>query len=250
MTVTPATTTTTQLHLATPAPSHPYEGMALGLVSAQSFPAVVGIADMMLKSAGVHLVGYEKTGSGYCTAVVRGDIASVRLAVQAGIEAAETFGQHVSSLVLPRPSADLERVLPISPTMAVLARLGTPDPENGQAVGLLETRGFPALVGAADAMLKAADVHLVGYDQTGGGLCTVIIRGRVADVTIAIDAGMEAANRIGELHAIMVIPRPLEDLVHTLPQKSDALQESPPLRLPLVMPQREAAWVDVVAQEG
>lgn len=249
MTVAPATTTT-QLQLATPAPPHPYYGMALGLVSAQSLPALVGIADMMLKSAGVHLVGYEKTGSGYCTAVVRGDIASVRLAVQAGIEAAETFGQHVSSLILPRPAEDLERVLPISPSLALLARLGTPDPDNGQAVGLLETRGFPALVGAADAMLKAADVHLVGYDHTGAGLCTVIIRGRLADVTMAIDAGMETAQRIGELHAIMVIPRPLEELVHTLPQAAAATPTTPPLRLPLVVPQRETVWVDVVAQEG
>ncbi|WP_445267991.1 carbon dioxide-concentrating mechanism protein [Synechococcus sp. C9] len=240
----------TQMNLGASRPAHPYQSMALGLVATQSFPALVGTADMMLKSAGVHLVGYEKTGGGYCTAVVRGDIASVRLAVQAGVETAEAFGQYVSSLVLPRPLANLELVLPISPSMAVLARLGTPDPEGGQAVGLLETRGFPALVGAADAMLKAADVHLVGYDQIGAGLCTVILRGRVADVTIAIDAGMEAASRIGELHAIMVIPRPLEDLVHTLPQTASPLQELQPLQLPLAMTQRVGELVEVVAQEG
>ncbi|MEN9215323.1 MAG: carbon dioxide-concentrating mechanism protein CcmK [Gloeomargarita sp. DG02_4_bins_56] len=134
--------------------------------------------------------------------------------------------------------------------MAVLARLGTPDPDGGQAVGLLETRGFPALVGAADAMLKAADVHLVGYDQIGAGLCTVILRGRVADVTIAIDAGMDAASRIGELHAIMVVPRPLEDLVHTLPQAADRLQELQPLNLPLAMTQRVGELVEVTVSEG
>ncbi len=250
MVTSPATQTQNQLALGTQPPVNPYESMALGLVSTQSFPALVGTADTMLKAAGVHLVGYEKTGGGYCTAVVRGDIASVRLAVQTGIETATAFGQYVSSLVVPRPLPDLERVLPISPSMAVLARLGTPDPERGQAVGLLETRGFPALVGAADAMLKAADVHLVGYDQLGAGLCTVILRGRVTDVTIAIDAGMEAASRIGELHAIMVIPRPLEDLVHTLPQTASPLQELQPLRLPLAMPQRVDEWVEVTAKEG
>ncbi|MEN9253830.1 MAG: hypothetical protein Q6K26_02970, partial [Gloeomargarita sp. SZTDM-1c_bins_89] len=69
-------------------------------------------------------------------------------------------------------------------------------------------------------------------------------------VTMAIDAGMETAQRIGELHAIMVIPRPLEELVHTLPQAAAATPTTPPLRLPLVVPQRETVWVDVVAQEG
>ena len=250
MPTSPATQTLTQVAVGTSSAAHPYQSMALGLVSTQSFPALVGTADMMLKSAGVHLVGYEKTGGGYCTAVVRGDIASVRLAVQAGVETATAFGQYVSSLVVPRPLPNLEQVLPISPSMAVLARLGTPDPERGQAVGLLETRGFPALVGGADAMLKAADVRLVGYDQLGAGLCTVILRGQVADVTIAIDAGMEAASRIGELHAIMVIPRPLEDLVHTLPQTASPLQELQPLRLPLTMNQRVEEWVEIAASEG
>ena len=61
-----------------------YRDMALGLVSTRSFPAIVGTADMMLKSANVSLVGYEKIGSGYCTAIVRGGISDVRLAVDAG----------------------------------------------------------------------------------------------------------------------------------------------------------------------
>ena len=73
----------------------PLKNTALGLVSTSSFPAIVGTADMMLKSAGVHLVGYEKIGSGQCTAIVRGGIADVRLAVEAGVQTAEQFGQLV-----------------------------------------------------------------------------------------------------------------------------------------------------------
>ena len=94
---------------------------ALGLVATHSFPAIVGTADMMLKSAGVTLVGYEKIGSGLCTAVVRGGIANVRLAVAAGVETAEKFGQLVSSSVIPRPLANLDVVLPISVRLADLS---------------------------------------------------------------------------------------------------------------------------------
>ncbi len=76
---------------------------ALGLVTTRSFPAIVGTADMRLKSSGVILVGYEKIGSGYCTAVVRGGIADVRLAVESGSKIAEKFGQLISHAVIPRP---------------------------------------------------------------------------------------------------------------------------------------------------
>lgn len=190
---------------------------ALGLVSTQSFPAIVGTADMMLKSAGVTLIGYEKTGGGYCTAVVRGRIADVRLAVEMGAETAEKFGELVSAVIIPRPLPNLEAVLPIGTRLAELALENSQSRLSNLAVGLLETRGFPAMVGAADAMLKSADVQLAAYEKTGAGLCTAIIRGSVADVVIAVEIGMQEAERIGELHAVMVIPRPLDDLEATLP---------------------------------
>ncbi len=98
---------------------------ALGLVSTLSFPAIVGTADMMLKSAGVHLVGYEKIGGGHCTAIVRGGIADVRLAVEAGVQTAEQFGQLVSSLVIPRPYPNLEVVLPITNRLSKLMEEGS-----------------------------------------------------------------------------------------------------------------------------
>ena len=91
---------------------------ALGMVSTRSFPAIVGTADMMLKSSSVRLVGYEKIGSGYCTAVVRGRIADVRIAVEEGAAVAEQFGQFISKSVISRPLANLEAVLPISGRLA------------------------------------------------------------------------------------------------------------------------------------
>jgi carbon dioxide concentrating mechanism protein CcmO len=206
---------------------------ALGLVSTKSFPAIVGTADMMLKSAGVHLVGYEKIGSGHCTAIVRGGIADVRLAVEAGVQTAEQFGQLVSSLVIARPFPNLDVVLPITNRLSKIMEEGGYSRLSNQAVGLVETRGFPAMVGACDAMLKAADVHLAAYEKIGAGLCTAIIRGSVANVAVAVEAGMYEAERIGELNAVMVIPRPLDELEQTLPLASCWIEERQPLKLPV-----------------
>ncbi|HIK38688.1 MAG TPA: carbon dioxide-concentrating mechanism protein [Geminocystis sp. M7585_C2015_104] len=209
---------------------------ALGLVSTYSFPALVGTADTMLKSAGVTLVGYEKIGGGYCTAIVRGNIADVRLAVEEGAKMAEEIGQLHSKLVIPRPMPNLEAVLPIGSRLLEIAqqKKGFSRLSNSP-MGLLETRGFPAMVGAADAMLKAADVQLAAYETIGAGLCTAIIRGTIANVAVAIEAGMEVAEKIGELHAVMVIPRLLEDLEAVLPianywlEKEEKEQPLPPL---------------------
>lgn len=181
------------------------------------------------------LIGYEKIGSGYCTAIVRGKIADVRLAVEEGAKTAEQFGQLISKLVIPRPLANLEAVFPIGSHLVEIARQQRGYSKlSNRSIGLLETRGFPAMVGAADAMLKSADVELTSYEATGGGLCTAIIRGTVSNVAIAIEAGMQEAERIGELNAVMVIPRLLEELEHTLPVASHWLEKGEPL--PILMP--------------
>lgn len=207
-----------------------FRDTALGLVSTQSFPALVGTADMMLKSADVTLVGYEKIGSGYCTAIVRGQIANVRLAVEEGARTAEQFGQLISKLVIARPMPNLEAIFPIGSRLAELAyeQRGYSRLSN-RAIGLVETRGFPAMVGAADAMLKSADVQLSAYETIGNGLCTAMIRGTISNVAVAVEAGMYEAERIGELNAVMVIPRLLEDLEQTLPIASYWLDKSEPL---------------------
>jgi carbon dioxide concentrating mechanism protein CcmO len=213
---------------------------AIGLISTRSFPAMVGTADMMIKSADVTLVGYEKIGGGYCTAVIRGRFPDVRLAVSAGAEIAEQMGELIYQSVISRPSPNLSAVLPISDRM--LAQVVGKSKLTNLAIGLLETRGFPPMVGAMDAMLKTADVHVSGYEKTGAGFCTAIIRGTVSNVTFALDAGMSVAESIGELRSIMVIPRPLEDLERTIPTASYWLEQAlvipeQPLALPLRLPQ-------------
>ncbi|WP_019505702.1 carbon dioxide-concentrating mechanism protein [Pleurocapsa sp. PCC 7319] len=227
---------------------HPFKDSALGLVSTTSFPAIVGTADMMLKSSEVTMVGYEKIGSGYCTAVVRGNIADVRLAVEEGAKTAEKFGQLASKLVIARPMPNLEAIFPIGSHLVELTqkRRGYSRLSN-RSIGLLETRGFPAMVGGADAMLKSADVQLSSYEKIGDGLCTAIIRGSIANVAIAIEAGMQEAERIGELHAVMIIPRLLEDLEHTLPVASYWMDEQEPLPvlLPKEVKQKEKELVEL-----
>ncbi len=83
---------------------------------------------------------------------------------------------------------------------------------NGEAIGLIETRGLVAQVEASDAMLKAANVVLVGQIQIGGGLVTTIVKGDVGSVRAAVDAGAAAASRVGELISAHVIPRPAPGL--------------------------------------
>jgi carbon dioxide concentrating mechanism protein CcmO len=224
---------------------HQWQDTALGLVSTQSFPAIVGIADTMLKSATVALIGYEKIGGGYCTAIVRGRTADVRLAVRSGVEMAEQFGQKATSLVVPRPLPNLEAVLPISGRLSQLAQ-GSKSQLSHFAIGLLETRGFPAMVGAADAMLKAADVYLAAHEKIGSGLCTAIIRGTVANVAVAVDAGMHEAERIGELTAVMVIPRPLDDLEQTLPIASCWIET--PMEIPLKITEKVQETEELLIQ--
>jgi len=87
----------------------------------------------------------------------------------------------------------------------------------GSAIGFIETRGLTAALEASDAMLKTAHVELVGMEKIGSGLVTVIVRGEVGAVKAATEAGSEAAQSLGELVSVHVIPRPHEDVKVILP---------------------------------
>ena len=86
-----------------------------------------------------------------------------------------------------------------------------------EALGMIETKGFIGMVEAADAMVKAAKVELVGYEKVGGGYVTAIVRGDVAAVKAATEAGARGAERVGELVAVHVIPRPHVNIDLVLP---------------------------------
>ncbi len=87
----------------------------------------------------------------------------------------------------------------------------------GEALGMIETRGLVGAIEAADAMVKAANVDLVGKEQIGGGFVTVLVRGDVGAVKAATDAGAAAARKVGELLSVHVIPRPHDELNKILP---------------------------------
>src|SRR5438309_9124636 len=156
---------------------------ALGMIECKGFVALVEASDAMLKAANVDLVGWDKIGSGLVTAFVAGDVAAVKAAVDAGAAAASRIGEVVSVQVIPRPHEDLTGVLSF-------------------------TKGLVGMIEATDAMLKAANVTLVGRIGIGAAFITTMVRGDVGSVRAAVEAGAESASRVGELVSAHVIPRP------------------------------------------
>ncbi|GEP24221.1 MAG: BMC domain-containing protein [Lentilactobacillus diolivorans] len=95
-----------------------------------------------------------------------------------------------------------------------------------EALGLIETEGLVANIEAADAMVKAANVHLIGQEKIGHGLVTVMVRGDVGAVKAAVDAGVSAAENIGDVVSNYVIPRPHTDVEGILPNPKDLGQDA------------------------
>ena len=93
---------------------------------------------------------------------------------------------------------------------------------NLEALGMIETKGLVPLIEASDAMLKAANVTLLGWMKIGSGMVTALVVGDVAAVKAAIDAGSTAASRVGEVVGVQVIPRPHGDLAAILPKQPTA----------------------------
>ncbi|HOE28176.1 MAG TPA: BMC domain-containing protein [bacterium] len=94
-----------------------------------------------------------------------------------------------------------------------------------EALGMIETRGFAAMVEAADAMVKAAKVELVSYEKIGGGYVTAIVRGDVAAVRAATEAGARGAEKVGELVSVHIIPRPHVNVDAVLPLGRSAAKD-------------------------
>ncbi|MFN7803289.1 MAG: BMC domain-containing protein [Planctomycetaceae bacterium] len=91
-----------------------------------------------------------------------------------------------------------------------------------EALGMIETKGLIALIEASDAMLKSANVTIVGWEKVGSGMVTVFVVGDVAAVKAAVDAGASAASKVGEVISVQVIPRPHEELSAVLPKPGKA----------------------------
>jgi microcompartment protein CcmL/EutN len=204
---------------------------ALGFVETPGFSITAMVADEALKAADVRLLGIETTGNEKLMIRLAGDVAAVQSALLAAERRAEQLGACAVVTRLARPSGPLSTLIhfpnaqnPLYGGRDQLLSSDFPQPANKimntkqEAIGILETQGLTAILEATDAMLKAANVTLVGKEKIGAAYVTVIVKGDVAAVTAAVEAGAKAVGQLGKLIAAHVIARPHEDLTALLPK--------------------------------
>ena len=192
---------------------------ALGFIETKGLVGNIEATDAMLKAADVEFVGSDTIGAGLTTVIVTGEVGAVQAATDAGQEAASRVGELFCVNVIARPHTDLARIMPPKgPAVGKSAKdAGEQVPVNS-ALGMIETNGLTAAIQAADAMLKSADVSLVGQEKIGAGLVTVFVQGDVGAVKAAVEAGQTAAMHIGEVVSAHVIPRPHTSVSECMPE--------------------------------
>lgn len=206
---------------------------SIGFLETPFLSITAMVADYMVKTANVHLLGLEPLGSELILIRIGGsDPAVITTALEAGIAEARRLGVTVTSSIIPAPVPQIfslnegpigtnvlyggrEEMRSSSTTQPNKTLMST---TQKKAIGILETQGLTAILEATDAMLKTADVRLVGKEKIGAAYVTIIIEGDVAAVKAAIDAGSNAVGSLGKLIAAHVIARPHEDLVAILPK--------------------------------
>lgn len=205
---------------------------ALAFLEIPYFSVTALVADHLAKAADIRLLGFEGVGDERILVRLGGDAGALAAALLAAEDYAATLGVPAISTRLTRPAEGLSALVhyPNSinglyggrdqclPSDFPKNASSTPMHANQQAIGILETQGLTAILEATDVMLKAADVTLVGKEKIGAAYVTVVIRGDVAAVKAAIDAGSQAVGSLGKLIAAHVIARPHTDLVALLPK--------------------------------
>jgi len=204
---------------------------ALGLVEIAFLSITALVADAMLKAADVGLLGIETIGNEKLQIRVQGSVAAVTGALLAAEATAASLGTQALTRCLSHPEAGLRTLLHFPNAQNPLyggrdqflpSDFNEPAPDlmngNEQALGIIETQGLTAILEATDVMLKAANVTLVGKEKIGAAYVTVMVRGDVAAVQAAVDAGAAAVGSLGKLIAAHVIPRPHRDLLALLPK--------------------------------
>lgn len=187
-----------------------YGEEALGLIETLGMVPAIGGADAMLKTADVELVSYENVGSTLVCVMVKGDVAAVQASVASGAVAAAEVGKLTARNVMPRP---VRGVGDIASVHGVEADGDGGDMPRPKALGLIETFGIVFVLEAADAMIKTADVELIGYENVASGYISVLVEGDVAACKAAVDAGVKAVERMGaSVYSSLVIPTPHPDL--------------------------------------
>ena len=185
-----------------------YADEAMGLIETLGMvPAIYG-ADAMLKAADVQLFSYENVGSTLVTIMVKGDVAAVRASVDAGRAAAASIGKLTAHNVMPRP------VRGVGDIALVHGVMNEPNEPPLRSLAMIETFGIVYMLEAADAMITAADVELLGYENVASGYISVLTQGEVAACKAAVAAGIKAVEAMGaSVYSSCVIPTPHRDLV-------------------------------------
>lgn len=201
---------------------------ALAFLEIPFFSVTALVADHVAKTSGVRLLGFEGVGDERILVRLGGDPGALTSALAAAEEFAATLGVPAISTRIARPAEGFDALVHFPNSINGLYggrdqclpsdHPATSMNANQQAIGILETQGLTAILEATDAMLKAADVTLVGKEKIGAAYVTVVIRGDVAAVKAAIDAGSQAVGSLGKLIAGHVIARPHSDLVALLPR--------------------------------
>jgi carbon dioxide concentrating mechanism protein CcmO len=190
-----------------------YGEEALGLIETLGMVPAINGADKMLKAANVRLIAYENVGSTLVAVMVKGDVAAVKASVAAGAAAAAEIGKLTAHNVMPRP------IRGVGDIVSVHAVDDESDEENGsrkpEALGLIEVFGIVFVLEAVDAMLKAAAVELIGYENVASGYISALVEGDVAACMSAVEAGVKAVEKMGAaVYSSVVIPTPHPELAN------------------------------------
>lgn len=204
---------------------------ALGFIEVPFLSVAAVVADTAAKAARVSILGFEATGNENILIRLGGGVADVEAALAVADNTATRLGTSAVTQTIPRPAEGMEAMIhfpnannPLYGGRDQLLPTDHPQPENKtmsnkqEALGILETQGLTAILEATDAMLKAANVTLVGKEKIGAAYVTVIVKGDVAAVTAAVEAGSKAIGSLGKLIAAHVIARPHDELVALLPK--------------------------------
>jgi len=182
-----------------------FEPLALGLVEMLGFTGMIEAADAGIKAAKVEIPGWLTVGGGMTSVFFRGNVGAVKSAVEAGSVSAKKVTDVIGTLIIPHPHPGTEVVAPIGKLKDV--KYSSEVPEE-TALGIIETRGFTGLLEAIDAGQKAAGIVVQGLSKIGRGLVSTIFRGKVANVRVALEAGISAAKKSGGFVNSHFIPRP------------------------------------------
>jgi microcompartment protein CcmL/EutN len=204
---------------------------SLGLIEIPSLSVAAVVTDQVAKAAHISILGLEATGNENILIRIGGGVADVEAALATAEETAARLQSPVVTRCIARPAEGLHGLVhfpnaqnPLYGGRDQLLPSDFPKPEPGimnnkqEALGILETQGLTAILEATDAMLKSANITLVGKEKIGAAYVTVIVRGDVAAVTAAVDAGSKAVGSLGKLIAAHVIARPHEELLALLPK--------------------------------